>query len=149
MQASSSPRSSGVGERAGGGGEEGALAGVEGEERRAEVVAAAHAEVAAAAGQDEGDDDAVAAPDLSDVGRRLDDGARDLVAEDSGQWEADLALDHVQVAVADAAGRDLDQDLALPRLRVGDLLAAQRAADLVENRCPHVSLLGAAALRPA
>ncbi|GAV94500.1 cell envelope-related transcriptional attenuator [Actinomyces denticolens] len=46
------------------------------------------------------------------AGAHLDDGAGDLVTEDGGQGEGDGAADDVEIGVAQAAGGDLDEDLA-------------------------------------
>ncbi len=56
----------------------------------------------------------------------LDDRARDLVSEHGRRGEGDLALDHVEVGVADAAGGDAHEHLAAARARDRDLLDLQR-----------------------
>ena len=84
------------------------------EHRRA--VGAGGAEAAVA---DQGGDDRVARLEPSDSGSDRRDDARCLVAVDRGQVAAPGAIDIQNVAVADPAGRRLDQDFAGPRR--GDL----------------------------
>ena len=48
-----------------------------------------------------------------------------------------LSVDDVQVGSADAAGRDCNEDLALGRLRIGQVGLAQRRARRVENHRTH------------
>ena len=48
------------------------------------------------------------------------------MAQHGGRREGDLALDHVQVGVADTARRDADEHLAACAARDRDLLQAQR-----------------------
>jgi hypothetical protein len=110
---------------------------MDGEEVLAEVVAAAGAGVAAAAGQDEGADDAVAGLDVGHVGGDLNDDAGHFVAEDGGGGVGQLALDHVEVAVADAAGSDLDQNFSLARFRLWYILYDQRTSNTLEDGSLH------------
>ena len=114
-----------------------ALRAMDAEERLAQVVAASDARRALTAGQDEGRNDAVAGPHVRHVRRHLDDGAGHLVAQHGRRRVRQLALDHVQVGVADAAGRDLDQHLALSWLGLRDVLYEKRFADAFEDRCSH------------
>ena len=74
---------------------------------------------------------------MVDTLAQLDDRARDLVSEHGRRREGDLALDHVQIGVADAAGGDPDEDLAAPRLRDRDLLQLERRAGGREHRRQH------------
>src|SRR5689334_24170009 len=83
---------------------EGAFTAIERKEGLAEVVTTAGAVVAVAAGHDEGGDNAIARFEPRYAIAGLDNCARDLVTKDAGGWEADLALEDVQIAVADAAG---------------------------------------------
>ena len=62
----------------------------------------------------------------------LDD-ACGLVAQDGRGGEGIVAIDEVQVAVADAAGDDAHEDLARDRLRDVDLLDRQRLMRPVEH----------------
>ena len=64
----------------------------------------------------------VARLDVGDIGADLFDDAGGLVAEDgraTAEGRAPLAVDEVEVGVADAAGRGADEHLG--RLRVADL----------------------------
>ena len=72
------------------------------------------------------------------VAHRLDD-AGALVAqhERAIHREAAVAVDHVQVAVADAGGDGAHQHLAAPRLVDVDLLDGQRLVHLAEDGSGH------------
>jgi hypothetical protein len=66
------------------------------------------------------------------------DGADDLVPQDQRQLRlGQLAVHDVQVGAADAAGSDLDQDLARARLGVRDVRRAQRLTGAVEHHRSH------------
>ena len=71
---------------------------------------------------DERADHAIADLSVDYVGPHSIDRAGDLVAEDGGGGKADLALHDVEVGVADAAGGDLHEHLALPWLWLRDVL---------------------------
>jgi len=61
-----------------------------------------------------------------------------LVARD--QWKlrvGQVAIHHVQIGAADAAGPDPDQHLARPRLGHGHLGEAERGAHALEEHGPH------------
>ena len=95
-----------------------------GEERLAQLLASADAIPAPSARHDERGDDTVALAHTANSVAESDDGSRHLMSEHAGQRELDIAFVHVQVAVADAAGSDADQDLA--RLRVPGREAPRR-----------------------
>ncbi len=80
----------------------------------AEVRLVVQAEPADAARGDERRDDLVALVEAGDVLADLDDRARALVAEDRAGHDADVAVLQRQVGVADAAGAELDDDVARP-----------------------------------
>ena len=64
---------------------------------------------------------------LGPLPRRLDR-ADDLMSDDQGQLRlAQVAVDHVEVGAADAAGVHRDQDLAGARLRLGEIAAPSAA----------------------
>ena len=65
------------------------------------------------------------------------DDAGDLVAEHAGRGERDLALEDVEVGVADAARRDLHAHLVLMRLRHDQLLDGHGLVGLGEDGGPH------------
>ena len=54
---------------------------------------------------------------------------------------AQVAVDHVQVGAADAAGANGDQDLAGPGLRLADLRSRQRPALLLEHHGAHSPII--------
>ena len=102
----------------------------------AEVLAAARAVTACAVRPAEpGDADAVAGDEsLSPTDRAADD----LVAWNERQLGlGELSVHDVQVGAAHAAGRDCHEDLALGRLRIGQVGLAQRRARRVENHRTH------------
>ena len=93
---------------------------------------------AAEAGQ--AGDDVIADAHGGDVlAHRLDD-AGAFMAEQEGavEREAAVAVDHVQIAVADAGGDRAHQDLAAPRLVDVHLLDRQRFVHLAEDRGCHL-----------
>ena len=68
--------------------------------------------------------------------------ADDLVAEDERELRVrQLAVDHVEVGAADAAGRHAQQDLARLRLRFRNLLESQRLAGRVKHHRAHVHIV--------
>ena len=107
------------------------------EEALAEVVATAAAMSAVTAGHDERAGNAVARGDPRHARPDLLDDPRDLVAEDAGRRERDLALDHVQVGVADAAAADPHEHLARKRRRARQLLDYKRLARRLEHDRAH------------
>jgi hypothetical protein len=93
----------------------------------AEVLAAGRAERALAARlREPSDADAIADPKIARSGAWTDDPTGDLVARDDRQRRGDLSLDDVEVRPADAAGVDLDDDLALNGSRVRQIRGAER-----------------------
>lgn len=92
----------------------------------AEVLAAGDAEPAVAAGRREpayadGITDGVS----GDAGAEGGDAAGGLVAEGEGQACGDLAFRYVKVSAADAAGGDVDEDLAGAGDGIGQVLACE------------------------
>ena len=106
----------------------------------AEVRMAAEALRTGAAEAGQAGDDVIADPHRGDVlADRLDD-AGALVAQHEGpiEREAAVAVDDVQIAVADAGGNGADQHLAAPRLVDVDLLDRQRLVHLAEDGGCHL-----------
>ena len=97
------------------------------------------AELAAAAGGPEEHDDVVAGSHRGDSGADLFDDAGALMAEDAGERDGQIAVHEVVVAVADAGGRDPDQDLPMARPVELDLLNPQRLFGLVKDHSLHSS----------
>ena len=114
-----------------------ALEAVVGEERLAEVLASADAVAAVAARHDEGADDAVAHVDVGHAGADGVDDAGDLVAEHAGGGERDLALEDVEVGVADAAGCDLHAHFVVVGFRHDQFLDGHGLVGLGEDRSAH------------
>ena len=82
-------------------------------------------------------DDVVAWRELGDVAAdRLDDASR-LMAEQHGQLLGDLALDVVEIAVAQAARHRVDQDLVGADVGECDLADGEVAGHFVEECCAH------------
>jgi hypothetical protein len=80
----------------------------------------------------------VAELEAADLGTQLTHDASPLVAEDAGHRHMrPLALDHVPVGMADAAGDDLDPDVVAAEGGLVQLLDHQRSIVLVENGCAH------------
>ena len=107
-----------------------AVAGVAGEQRPvAQVLPPVTAIWTDAAGRAEpGHADPLAQGKAGDAGAERRDPADDLMAGDDRQLRVrQFAVDHMQVGAAHAAGRDLDQDLAGPRLRQSAARAAPAA----------------------
>ena len=105
----------------------------------ADVRMAAQALRAGAAEAGQAGDHVIAHPQRGDIGaHRLDD-AGALVAEHERaiEREAAVAVDHVQVAVADAGGDGAHQHLAAPRLVDLHLLDGQRFVHLAEDGSGH------------
>src|SRR5439155_1009694 len=109
------------------------LQAVQGKERLTQIVPSAHAVVTDATRHDEAAHHGLSRPCSFYVRGDLLDDAGDLVTEDTRERELDLALDDVQVRVADAAGGDFDQHLAGLGGRPGDLFEREAAADLRED----------------
>jgi hypothetical protein len=65
-----------------------------------------------------------------DVGWDCLDYPCNLMAQDTGQRECDLALHDMQVGMAHATGRHFYQDLARSGLRRGDLFDDERATHI-------------------
>jgi hypothetical protein len=118
---------------------------------RADVLPAGAAGVALAAGRDGGQQDRLADERRIDARAGLRDRPGDLVAEHQG-WRLErrhVVVEVVQVAVAEPARDDLDEDLASPGLRPRDRPMDQRLPrpeehgsthrprDLVRRRVPH------------
>ena len=77
----------------------------------------------------------------------LDDGADDLMAGDEGQLRmGQLAVHHVKVGTADAAGVDAHQYLVRPRLRDGQLPFSQAACPALRAPWRALSVLPCVAL---
>ena len=109
---------------------------------------AAGAEVADAAPAVQAADHVVAGREAGDAFAHGLDHAGGLVPEDGRRGQGDAALDHVQVAVADARGRRLDQDLTGTGRVDLDLLDAPVFADVVKDGSPCLHG-GEAILRPS
>ena len=116
------------------------VARVAGEERRvAEIFARAHAIGAMAARMAEPRDaDAGPKRQADALASRLDP-ADDLMPRHDRQLRiGQVAVDHVQVGAADAAGRDRQPNLPRPRLGLGPLLDREPLAGPPENHRAHV-----------
>ena len=114
----------------------------------AEIRGVVGAVVALAAAAHQGGDHPVARLDAGDPGADLLDQAGGLVAEHRRQLSAPGPVDVVDVAVADAAGADVDADLAGLRRVDLDVLDAQRRTELVADSGPHRLLLHGRFERP-
>ena len=92
---------------------------------------------AAEAGQ--AGDDVIADPHRGDVRAHCLDHARTFMAQQERaiEREASVAVDHVQIAVADAGGDGADQHFAAPGLVDVDLLNRQRLVHLAEDGGCH------------
>jgi hypothetical protein len=101
--------------------------------QRAEIGAAPPALVALAAGGHEREDDMVARLERLHARTGLLHDTRGFVPEDERERLGQVALDDVQVAVADAAGRDADEHLAFLRRGEVDLENLDRPARLPED----------------
>ena len=78
----------------------------------------------------------VALGEAGDVLADLDDRARALVAEDRAGHDADVAVLEREVGVADAAGAELDDDVARPGRGI-DVLDRERPSGFGEHCSPH------------
>jgi hypothetical protein len=85
-----------------------------------------------------------ALPPDRDVGADGRDRSGRLVAHRERGWDRQghLVVDRVQIRGADAAGRDVDDDLAGAGARVRDLRHLDREAGADEPRGPHVTRPG-------
>ena len=120
-----------------------AVAGVAGEDRpRAEVLASRGAVAALAAGPAEPrDPDPVAGSEALRPGPRPDHLGDHLMAEDQRQLRlGQFGVDDVEVGAADAAGDHPREQLAAPRLRIGDLGLHERLPGTLEDDRPHACL---------
>ena len=105
----------------------------------AEILPPARAEPAAAAGPAEpGDADALTLFEARDAGAQLTDRADDLVPRHERQLRlCQLAVDDVQIGATDAAGVDVEPNLAGPGLRIWQLELLERCPGPVEHHRPH------------
>ncbi len=109
----------------------------------AEIFAVLHAIGADSAGVTEpGYADALTHPQAFDTRSNCIDPTDDLVARDDRQmriWQ--FAVHDMQVGATDAASRDLDANLARPRMPVGEIGPFQRRSEFPEHHCLHGGVL--------
>ena len=92
---------------------------------------------AMAAAVDRRGHDVVTDPELRHIRTHRGHHAGNLVAEQRGHGESDVGLGHVHIAVAQAAGADIDKDLTADRIGDVDLLDLERLTYAVEHCCFH------------
>ena len=117
--------------------------------RLAEMRPPGEAELAVAAEHREARDHVVAGLELRHVRADRLDEARRLVPQDGRRRKRVVAVDEMQVGMADTARHRAHQHLAPEGLGDVDLLDGQRLLGTVEDRGFHVRLLSASGSRPA
>ena len=128
-----------------------AVQGVAGEARvRAQVLPAAPTIAAGAAGPAEpGDADALPFGEAIHTRAERRDAPHNLVPRHHRQpGLREIAVHHVEVGAADAAGRDTDQDFARTRLGNGPLLRGERGSIAAINHGAHGGSPGHRRLTP-
>jgi hypothetical protein len=121
-------------------GRESAVAGVAGEERRVAEIFARGDTIGAMAARMAEPRDADAGPkrQADPLASRLDPADDLMPRHDRQLWVRQIAVDHVQVGAADAAGLDRQPNLARPRVGLGPLLDREPLAGPPQNHRAHV-----------